>query len=342
MTRLRMTRLRTETPAHGKPHEMKKTLLTTALMCIPLSATSLQAKEVALINGHLLMELPDNATLGDSDRDLASARPGNAETVYWIGEGGERVAVYAIELFQFAEPDFTAQAENGLREAAPAGFEVCTMGENIVYAIATRAVEKPTGADLYASAFVRSEDGTVQRIQFVFDAGIAKDITRCRQLVLDALGSIRQGVSPELGARQALLGTAPDGSQWRLPVPDGYYGTRESTADSTTFRFREVRRGESKGSAIGVYFGPSPKLKCPAGCAKRPGTLLGRPVEWSVQAPRSENGYHRAETVLPLPVADGAAPMHIHIFIHADTTEKLDALIPYAEGLGTSPAPEAP
>lgn len=305
---------------------MKAFLLPALLMSM---SASLLAKEVGLLGDHLVIDLPDEAKPGVRSTDMMGPMPGTDETLYWIGDDDNRVAVFAKELIKFAEPDFIEKAADGLRRSHSKDFEIRTVGDNIVYSLATKAAFWPTGADCYGVAYVRSDDGMVQSVAFHFAKKAAKDIEACRELIIKAVGSIKTGAGkPDLGAHTATIG-----KEWnvglQVPVPAGYFFIHEPGADFNLYRFKEVRQPGSGGSGIGIYLGHHPGKTEMDDCKDlRDGKVLGKDVKWCHFPSQSAREYDRAEVLVPL--GEG---VYMHLFLHADSPEKLAALISAAEGI---------
>lgn len=311
---------------------MKKALLLTLL-----TASALMAKEVQLLDDHLRMELPDNAVIGERGTGIMEARPGNGETLYWIGDGDDRIAVHAAELFEYAAPDFMDIAFNAMKSTAREDNEVGTIGGNIVYAIIAPDATPKDDINVYGKALVRSADGMVQLVRFIFSRDVAKDIPAARELILKALNSLKTGEGgPDISARTVTFSKHPDNTILSIALPEGYYFKHREGPDFDVYDFKEVRKPGSAGSGIGMYIGLHPS-ESDDHTTTRSGKLLGENVTWRISPGAPGEQFYSASLIAPLWEEKERGMFgyleYIHIWVYAETPEKRDELISVVEAM---------
>ncbi len=312
---------------------MKSTFLTLLAL-----APALLAGEMKLLNGHLNITLPDGAEYGARTTELMGPGPGDDETLIWIGEGADRVAIYARELGAYATADFSASRQAAMqRQLGKQGFEIATTAnEGIVYALATKAPKRPSGGDTLAWADVRHEDGTVQRISFLFAENRAADIAACRKLAKEAIESIRPGAPLPLQAREERIAEVDAAGNWLLlPLPEGCHAVHAEGADFLLNNYSIIRPQGEPESGLRLYLGHHPGEPDQSE-ETRKGHVLGQAVEWSIERD-VESGRSAADCLVR--VAEG---LYTHLIIYAADDKELDSHIRWAEKLNIAkPEPES-
>ncbi len=297
-----------------------------SLFCLLAAAPALLAGDMGLLNGHLDITLPDGAVYGQRSTELMGPGPGDDESLIWIGEGSERVAILIRELGVYAPEDFAESRKKAMRKAFGEGdYEIGEL-PGIVYTLATRAPEYPDGADALAWADIRHEDGTMQRMTFVFAEKPARDIAACRKLVLEALGSLRPGSKAlPLQAREERICRVGDG--WLvLPLPEGCHAVHAEGADFLLNNYSLVRPMGERVGALRLYLGHHPG-DIEEGEESRKGKVLGQEVEWSITRDR-DNELAVAECLVSV-----ASGLYTHLIIFAVSEEELEQNIRWAEKL---------
>ncbi len=314
-----------------------KTLLTLLLVACP----AILAAEMNLLDGHLRITLPDNAQ-GETARPPIWEHPeicGN--TFIQIGEGQEKITLFAQELGRIAAADFMERQAKSLKEQFKGdAFEIGEL-PGMVYALATTPPESSDRTILFATAFIRHQDGTMQRLDFRATPEKAKDIKTCRRMVLGALRSVKPGDKQlTLHARDERIARVGDKGHWlTLSLPDGCYASYSEGEDFLVAEYKVLCSQGERDSRLLIYLGwwPNPGDDTPTETRKR--KLLGQTAIWNIQTFPDEP-YCYADCLVPLPAGNDGLLLHLNIAA-ADGT-KLDELIRWAESLRLEKSAEPP
>ncbi len=295
------------------------------------AAPALLAGEMQLLNGHLSITLPDGAIYGQRSTDLMGPGPGDDETLIWLGEGDDRVAIYAEEIGAFAADDFAAKQKEAMQRSLGKrgiGLDISERDNPvIVYALAREAPAQPSGSNVLAWADVRHADGTMQRLSFVFARNRVKDFEACRRLAKDAIESIRAGAPLPLQARDERIADIDEaGKGLVLPLPEGCHAVHAEGADFLFNTYTLIRPVGVPENSLRLYLGHYPgELDEPE--ETRKGTVLGEAVEWGITR-YPEEGSASAECLVR--VAPG---LYTHLIVYGVDDKGLDETIAWAESL---------
>ncbi len=308
---------------------MKKLLFSLALLC-----PSLWAAEFSLLGGHLSISLPDEAVYGQRSTSLMGPGPGDDETLIWIGDGSERVAIFARELGRYAPADFRNYQRAAMQKVfGMERFEYVDF-ERGVYNLATKAPNCPSGANILATADLFHEDGTMQRLQFVFAEERVKDMEACRKLVRDALASLKAGgKSLPLHAREENIAQVDrEGNCLILPLPEGCHAVHAEGADFLLNDYTILRKEADSPGFLRVYLGHHPNAgEEDTAQESRESSILGKKCTWKINRfPENERSYGYCADCL-LPVND--AGLYVHLIIAAEGEAELEQHISWAESL---------
>lgn len=252
---------------------------------------------MSALGERLVLDLPDGAQYGRRSTALMEALPGDDETLIWVGEGDDRIAVYIEELNVLADEDFEKQAREILANDRTwsAAFEIKTLSPNIVCALRTSALEQPTGADLYGVAFVRHADGSLIRMKVLFAANHADTPEKNREFAEKVISSVRSGSGVRCtSARNDKVSLFGEPS-FDVPVPEGFVRTVNPGPDFTYTVFAKLKRMSDPTDCIGIYLGGHPSFHGESfeGAQKVAGSVAGKTVTWYCYEP--EPGVYRAE-----------------------------------------------
>lgn len=290
---------------------MKRTLLT-----LLLSAAGAFAADMPVINDRLILDMPEGAQYGMRTTALMAADPGDDESLIWVGDGDDRIAVYVQELDRLADPDFDKQAREIFQNfnEGDLRFEVRKRSDDIYYAVRTSTPKEPTGADLFGSALIRHKDGSLIRVSILFARNQVKSPQKCREWVEKAIDGIRfgKGVRPSAARTDKFEGL-------EIPVPEGYVRTIEPGADFVCITYRQRKRVNEPASGFGIYLGHDPDVSPDPEARKVEETMVGQKVTWYCTEPRP--GFFAAECLTKLD------EVYMHVFLFAPTAEARDALI---------------
>ena len=196
----------------------------TTLFTLILTAVAALAADMPVLNDRLILDLPKEAQYGQRTTALMAAAPGDDETLIWIGEEGDRIAVYAKELGVLADADFDKQAREFLdayNEKAPL-YEIKALNADVYYALRKEAPARATGADLFGVALVRHRDGSLIRMQILFATNHVSKPEECRTWAENAFRSMRFGTGSRNSAERTDDINFFNELVLEVPVPQGY------------------------------------------------------------------------------------------------------------------------
>lgn len=303
---------------------MKKTLTT-----ILLSATSLLAADMAALNERLILDMPQEAVYGQRTTAIMEADPGDDETLIWVGDGADRIAVYAEELNALADTDFETQAREILGNFSREGssFETKKLNENVIYAIRKDTPEQASGADLFGIAMIRHTDGSLIRLRILFADNHIAIPDKCREWAEKAIRSLRIGPGVRhLEARKDKISFFNE-MNFEVPVPEGYARTINPGCDFIYTTYAKLSKLNAPSDYFGIYLGSHPDFEKPNGATTIKSTTAGKKATWYCFEPKE--GTYAAECCVRLTsiLSFDEPPVYMHLIVVAPTAEAREAQI---------------
>ncbi|MBR4310715.1 MAG: hypothetical protein IKT79_06775 [Akkermansia sp.] len=303
---------------------MKKTLTT-----ILLSAASLLAADMAALNERLILDMPQEAVYGQRTTALMEASPGDDETLIWVGDGADRIAVYAKELNALADTDFETQARSFLGDYSRDGitYHITKLNDNVFYAIRQDNPEQASGADFFGIALIRHTDGSLIRLTILFAPNHITAPDKCRDWSEKALRNLRIG--PGTRRLEAYCDVISFFSEmyFEVPVPEGYARTINHGCDFTYTTYCKLGKLKAPADYFGIYLGSHPDFEKPDGATSIKSTAAGKKATWYCTEPRE--GTFVAESCMRLTslFSFEEAPVYMHLIIVAPSAEAREAQI---------------
>ncbi len=305
-------------------HTMRTTLST-----LILTAAAALAADMPMLNERLILDLPEEAQYGQRTTALMAADPGDDETLIWIGDDGDRIAVYAKELDVLADADFDKQAREFLdayNEKAPL-YEIKALSADVYCALRKEAPARATGADLFGVALVRHRDGSLIRMQILFAANHVTKPTACRSWAENAFRGIRFGSGTRnSAARQDDLNFFNE-LVLEVPVPEGYVRTINPGVDFTYTTYTKLTTWDAPTDYFAIYLGDHPNFEERKDAQKVKSSAAGKKVTWFCFSPGA--GVYAAECCVRLSglLNFSAPPLYMHLIIVAPSAEERTAQI---------------
>lgn len=302
---------------HERAAILQKNTMKQTILAFLLSATAAWAVDMTALNNRLILDMPAEAKYGERGTALMAAYPGDDETLIWVGDGDDRIAVYAQELDVLAGKDFEQKARTFLEHVNKKGtqFEIKSHHPDICYSLRKDAPKEASGQDLFGAALIRHKDGSLLLVRTYFAANQVQSPEQCRNWSEKAFLGIRFGE----GTRPSAART--DTVEFlEVPVPEGYVRTINPGVDFVYTTYRELKELGTPGAFFGIYVGAHPSYEKRDGAKEVKGTTLGQDVTWSCY--ESESGFFDAECLVQL-----EPPLCLHLLIAAPSAEVRDALI---------------
>lgn len=313
----------------------------TTLFTLILTAVAALAADMPMLNERLILDLPEEARYGQRTTALMAAAPGDDETLIWIGEEGDRIAVYAKELDVLADADFDKQAREFLdayNEEAPL-YEIKALNADVYYALRQKAPARATGADLFGVALVRHSDGSLIRMQILFAANHVSKPEECRTWAENAFRSMRFGTgSRNSGARKDDINFFNE-LVLEVPVPQGYVRTINPGVDFTYTTYAKLTTWNAPTDYFGIYLGGHPNFEERKDAQIIKSTAAGKKVTWFCFSPRPD--VYAAECCVRMSglLNFGEPPLYMHLIIVAPSPEERAAQIKQLEQLKKKDVP---
>lgn len=313
----------------------------TTLFTLILTAVAALAADMPMLNERLILDLPEEARYGQRTTALMAAAPGDDETLIWIGEEGDRIAVYAKELDVLADADFDKQAREFLdayNEEAPL-YEIKALNADVYYALRKKAPARATGADLFGVALVRHRDGSLIRMQILFAANHVSKPEECRTWAENAFRSMRFGSgSRNSGARKDDINFFNE-LVLEVPVPEGYVRTINPGVDFTYTTYAKLTTWNAPTDYFGIYLGGHPNFEERKDAQIVKSTAAGKKVTWFCFSPRPD--VYAAECCVRMSglLNFGEPPLYMHLIIVAPSPEERAAQIKQLEQLKKKDVP---
>lgn len=313
----------------------------TTLFTLILTAVAALAADMPMLNERLILDLPEEARYGQRTTALMAAAPGDDETLIWIGEEGDRIAVYAKELDVLADADFDKQAREFLdayNEEAPL-YEIKALNADVYYALRKKAPARATGADLFGVALVRHSDGSLIRMQILFAANHVSKPEACRTWAENAFRSMRFGSgSRNSGARKDDINFFNE-LVLEVPVPEGYVRTINPGVDFTYTTYAKLTTWNAPTDYFGIYLGGHPNFEERKDAQIVKSTAAGKKVTWFCFSPRPD--VYAAECCVRMSglLNFGEPPLYMHLIVVAPSPEERAAQIKQLEQLKKKDVP---
>ena len=270
-----------------------------------------------------------------------AAAPGDDETLIWIGDAEDRIAVYAKELDVLADADFDKQAREFLdayNEQAPL-YEIKALNADVYYALRKEAPARATGADLFGVALVRHRDGSLIRIQILFAANHVSKPAACRSWAENAFRGMRFGSgSRNSSARKDDINFFNE-LVLEVPVPEGYVRTTNPGVDFTYTTYTKLTSWDAPADYFGIYLGDYPSFEERKDAQKVNSTAAGKKVTWFCFSPRPN--VYAAECCVRMSglLNFGEPTLYMHLIIIAPSPEEREAQIKQLEQLKKKDVP---
>lgn len=274
-----------------------------------------------LLNNRLSISVPKGAKNEARGHSIMAAPEANESETRLVFEDGEKkLVVMAWELFRRASATYKEEVAKALKqwsEIESAPFKISTIGEHITLGIPA----EPNAEDdaiLYAAAFVRHDDGTIQRIGVYFNPEFHKTPDHCADLAMKIVNSIKAGKRRlDLRAGDRNLDVLNDGFQMKLSVPDGWTYTTQQGVDFLVHNLQEVSDFGSSYASIGVYIGGHPsyhhsRIRDDSLIKEiRKAPLFGKSREWIEYSTNDSEGWRGLEIISDVPGIDDYWKTHI-------------------------------
>lgn len=313
----------------------------TTLFTLILTAVAALAADMPVLNDRLILELPEDAQYGQRTTALMAAAPGDDETLIWIGEEGNRIAVYAKELGVLADADFDKQAREFLdayNEKAPL-YEIKALNADVYYALRKKAPARATGADLFGVALVRHRDGSLIRMQILFASNHVSKPEECRTWAENAFRSMRFGTGSRNSAERTDDINFFNELVLEVPVPQGYVRTTNPGVDFTYTTYTKLTTWDAPTDYFGIYLGDHPNFEERKDAQIIKSTAAGKKVTWFCFSPRS--GVYAAECCVRMSgLLNFSEPsLYMHLIVVAPSPEERAAQIKQLEQLKKKDVP---
>jgi hypothetical protein len=270
---------------------------------------------ISLLDGRAIIVLPQGAAVVPRDTSIMSAaRSPELETRALFDAGGERLVVFATELFRYSEdlPGDVARLVSSW--PLPAGQRAYLLdtppelpGGLDIVAYGFDPLDGTRQAVPIADAFVRTADATVLHLQLYVSPNALDDPAGLAALALGALGTLAPGPRAlEVGGGIRTLDDLDGQPRVTVGVPNGWAAYAEQGPSFVVLRLTRVMPLGQAFASVTVYRGGHPSLRHndlpPELVTHTEGTLLNVPAEWH---------HMRQET-------EGAPPVFIREALVAD------------------------
>jgi len=298
---------------------MKNTLA--ILMLLSSFAYADDLESLDLLNNRLNVSMPKGSKNEARGHNIMAAPEANESETRLVFEDGEKkLVVMAWELFRRAGVTYKEEAPKALKQwskSESTSFKISTVGEHITLGTPKEPNEEDD-AILYVAAFVRHDDGTIQRVAVYFNPEFHKTPDHCADLAKKIVESIKAGKrSLDLRAGERNLDILNNGLQMTVSVPEGWTYTTQQGVDFIVHNLQEVSEFGSSSTSIGVYIGGHPGyhhsridedelIK-----RTRKAPLFGKPQEWIEYSTKDFEGWKGLEIISGVPGIDDYWKTHI-------------------------------
>lgn len=274
-----------------------------------------------LLNNRLTISVPKGAKNEARSNSIMAAPDANeSETRLVFKDGEKKLVVMAWELFRRAGDNYNEEVPKALKEwseSESTPFKISKIGEHITLGIP----DEPNTEDdaiLYSSAFVRHDDGMIQRVAVYFNPEFHKTPDHCTGMAKKIVESIKVGKRTlDLGAGERHLDILNEGFQMTVSVPEGWTYTTQKGVDFLVHSLEKVSDFGSPSASIGVYIGGHPGynhsridedtlIK-----GTRKAQLFGESREWIEYSTKDSEGWKGLEIISNIPGIDDYWKTHI-------------------------------
>lgn len=277
------------------------------LFSLLAAGAAAMAADMPVLGDRMILDVPEGAQYGQRTTALMEAFPGDDETLIWVGEGADRIAIYAKELNVLADDDFEKQAQRFLARYDKSGdiLEIKTQSPDVVYALRkteTETTGSDTDIDMFGLAVIRYKDGSMIFLQILFGENHAKTPEKNCEWVEKVIRSVRFGAGERNIADRNETVRFFGSLSIEVPVPEGFVRTEHPGYDFSYTNFTKLKRMAEPADYFGIYFGLHPSFHKERfeGAQKVTDTVAGRAVTWFLTEP--EPGVYRAECCRSEPV----------------------------------------
>ena len=302
------------------------------LCAVFLSAAVVGASDRAALGERVVLDLPESAQYRMRGAGIMSTFPGDDETLFWVGEGADRIAVHAEELDMLADDDFERQAKTLIESYTENGaeWEVKTLNPHIIYGLRKNAPEKAAEAELYGVALIRHKDGSVIRLAIFFAPNHAKTPEKNCEWAENVIRKVRFG--PGVRSSAARVETIRFFTELTLDVPvsEGYVRSTKPGHDFSYTTFTKLGKQGEPREYFGIYLGGHPSFKKEnfKDAQRVKSTIAGKGATWYCTEPKP--GIYAAETCLLLTGGgffSSEPPVYSHLLIRTSSPEERTELI---------------
>lgn len=320
-------------------------LLVSLCVALPLAAQSnegfdalaLSDSTTALLAGHLLIRLPEEARVEARAYDLMAApEPDESETRAVIDVGSRRFVVFARELNRIVVDSLEQATSLALRpyeeSFGPLDFvEVDLEDPRLRGVIGTPQKREPvSNAILVKVLVVANVDDTVQEIGFYVNPEGASDWEAVETLASRISATIQAGSRVVSAESRTVYLVQSDSSQIALRIPDGFAYTPQRGPDFIVHRVEALVPLGERGRSLGIYDGNHPSWRATSaeGLARE---VLGQRVLWELteEGPGDGTTYH-ADVLVENPLYEWG---YFHLFVTADSALARERLIDIASAM---------
>ena len=275
---------------------------------------------MALLNKRLTVEMPEGSVNEARGHNIMAAPESNQnETRLVYEEGDKKMVVMAWELFKKAGPDYDKEvikAMDAWLDSEDTAIETKKIGEHIVVGT-PETPNADSDAILYATALIRHDDETLQRVAFYFNPEFNKNPEECRKLAEKLVSSLKIGERKmNLKAGERRLAAMNEGSSLAVTVPAGWTFTTQKGPDFLVHQLREVSPFGESSSSLGFYLGGHPGYhheRMDEGElieSVRKSPLLGEEREWVEYLRKGQDDWRNVEVICALS-EDGYWKAHV-------------------------------
>lgn len=296
------------------------------------------SKEFVLLNGRLKVRLPQESRMEGRQRGLMEpVARGASEARMVLDRDGKSLVFFARELFSYAQdgyPEAELKAMKSLNDRGEV-YRLGKAGEDVTYALRK---EKPdfdgSSGYLYAVANVRQKDGSLQRVQLLFDEEFATNHAACMKMAEEVVMSLTPG--------GGVLPSYEVGKRYEVDVPKGYVYHMQEGDGFYIAVFEKMRHaGSDDWGGLSVFLGDHPGMSYPEYGLKKDdavetkkAALAGSEAEWMLFA--MEEGW-LAESVVPA-ARRGREEIFLHVTIMAPSRKEAEGLMNVARSLRLVPS----
>jgi len=293
---------------------------------------------VSLLSGRLTVSMPAGSRIEARSQNIMAAPEANeSETRVVFEDGGRKMVLMSWELFQLAGKHFeeeVAKRLNAWGKEEKTAFTIAKAG-GATWGAAAKPNDSDGDAILYAAAFFRHEDNSVQQLAVYFNPEFHRTPERCRQLAAGIMASIasgKRGLNLE-GGKHSFSHLDADHRLILVLPPRWAYSTNVGV-DFLVHNLREVTDFGTEPKSIGIYVGGHPgfqheQINEAERVQKiRKSPLFGKDQSWIEYGTKTSGAPRAIETISLIPSKSGE--LSIHIFTSGTDEEGIGELLKIA------------